>query len=266
MGRATDSILFRCRARFLIERKGDIARNPFVGQQRKKRVMATGKRGNGSDRWDRKEGAPAAKQAPADADNWNAEIDTSALTDSEATKAFYPPKGNTGPRSGIFWNDAESGKSPRASWMVALLSGFAGTLVSGLFMAAAFSLEEQTPVLRPPGGQLVGDDRSAGVTATTCLLFFGTVYLTGEILYRRLGEKSELIRVKELRRQHLPLIGLLAGAAVSYWPFMQIVQKTARPLDWLLLSVGLLFLVGSITGLIQAFQSRVPYSWLRSRH
>jgi hypothetical protein len=150
--------------------------------------------------------------------------------------------------------------------MVALLSGLAGTLVSGLFMAAAFSLEEPKAALPPGGGQLVRDDRSAGVTATTCLLFFGTVYLTGEILYRRLGEKSELIRVKELRRQHLPLVGLLAGAAVSYWPFMQVVHGKAKPLDWLLLSVGVLFLVGSIPGLIQAFQSRVPYSWLRSRH
>jgi hypothetical protein len=227
--------------------------------------MALGKPSNRSDRWDGKEDAPDAKQAPAESDNWTAEIDTSALTDSEATKAFYPPQENTGPGSGTFWNDAVNGKSHRVSWIVALLSGLAGTLVSGLFMAAAMSLEEPTPVLRPPGGRLVRDDRSAGVTATTCLLFFGTVYLTGEILYRRLGEKSELIRVKELRRQHLPLIGFLAGAAVSYWPFMQVVHGTAKPLDWLLLSVGLLFLVGSIPGLFLALRSRVPYRWLLSR-
>jgi hypothetical protein len=73
------------------------------------------------------------------------------------------------------------------------------------------------------------------------------------------------MRVKELRTQHLPLVGFLAGACVTYWPFMHVVHRTAKPLDWLLLSAGLLFLVGSIPGLILAFQSRVPYSWLRSR-
>jgi hypothetical protein len=230
------------------------------------RVMALGNPGNRSDRWDAKKEESAAKRAPADSANWTAEIDTSALTDSEATKPFYPIREPSSSATGRVWNEAVSGRTPRSSWTAALYSGFAGALVSGLFMATAISLEEPRAVVPPPGAPSVLDNRSASVIATTCLLFFGTVYLTGELLYRRLGEKSEQMRLRELRRQHLPLVGFLAGACVAYWPFTYVVHGTAKPLDWLILSVGLLFLVGSIPGLIVAFRSKVSYSWLRSRH
>ena len=100
----------------------------------------------------------------------------------------------------------------------------------------------------------------------TCTVFFGSIYLTGQLLYRLLGQKSEMERVQELSRQHMPLLWLLAGIFVAGQPGLKVYHRTAIPRDWLLLTAGMLILAYSVRGIIIVLRSRVPYTRLLSRH
>ena len=107
------------------------------------------------------------------------------------------------------------------------------------------------------------DDSYLGLT--TCFIFFGTIFVTAEFLYGRLGQRAEQQRVKLLKEQYLPLPALLAGVEVAYPRFLNLARGTISPIDLLLLFVGLLFLAYAIPGVILALRSRVPYGQVMSR-
>ena len=54
------------------------------------------------------------------------------------------------------------------------------------------------------------------ISCVTCAVFFGSIYLTGQLLYRMLGQKSEMERVQELSRQHMPA-ALASRGSLRRW-------------------------------------------------
>ena len=143
-----------------------------------------------------------AKQVLGDHGNWVVEIDTSTVTGADISTSFYPETSIV--RAG-FWMGHP--------WIVAVFSSLSGFLAAGIFMATALSLEGRDPARQLPARR--GDDNP--IVATSLLIFFGTIYFTGEFLYGKLGNKAEHRRVQELRKQHLPLIGL-TGRCLRFLP------------------------------------------------
>jgi hypothetical protein len=191
-------------------------------------------------------------------------IDTTSVAGADTHTPYYPgtgiPRPSAQPRR--FWNAGHGGETPASTWIVILLSGLSGFLIAGTFSVVSIALAERDP----PGHRGPAFDGNGELIAgVACALFFGTIYFTGQFLYRRLGQKAELERVRELRKQHMPLLWLVAGVCVAGRPGMNAYDGTAMPRDWLLLTVGLLILAYSIRGIIIALRSRVPYNWLLSR-
>jgi hypothetical protein len=208
-----------------------------------------------------------AKTGLAESGNWVDRIDTATVTDPDAGSTYYPGTSivRSRPAMGRDWTSAAGGRTPRISWIVALLSGLSGFAAAGIFMLSAISLAERG-FARPLPPRASGmDSDEASITGTTCLILFGTIYLTGDFLYGRLGNKAEQQRVREVRRQHLPLIALLGGVSVACRPILNVVRRAEKPLDWLLLSVGLLILAYAIPGIVNAIRSRVPYTQVMYR-
>ncbi len=75
--------------------------------------------------------ASAAMHAPGNPADWVAEIDTTSVTDADASRIVLP--------------DASMVRTPFVSFFVALLSGLAGVLAAGTFMAITVSLAERDP-------------------------------------------------------------------------------------------------------------------------
>ena len=195
--------------------------------------------------------ASAATHAPENPADWVAEIDTTSVTDADASR--------------IVWPDAPIVRTPAISFFVALLSGLAGVLAAGTFMAISVSLAERDPARQLPTRPAVLDDSYGRDGFATVLIFFGTMYFAGDFLYSMLGHQAERQQVRLLRRNHLPLVGLIAGAYVAFSPSLNVARGTAMPRDWLLLSVGLLILAYAIHGIILAIWNQVPYTWLLHR-
>jgi hypothetical protein len=146
---------------------------------------------------------------------------------------------------------------------VILLSGLSPFLIAGTFMVGAIALAERDPTgHRDPAF----DGNKDVIVGFTLAVFFEAIYFTGQLLYRMLGAKAELERVREMRRQHMPLLWLVAGIFVAGQPGMNAYHSMAMPRDWLLLTVGLLILAYSFRGIIIAVRSRVPYTWVLYRH
>jgi hypothetical protein len=195
--------------------------------------------------------ASAAMHASGNPADWVAEIDTTSVTDADASR--------------IVWPDAPMVRTPLSAFFVALLAGLAGVLAAGTFMAITVSLAERDPSRQLPTDPAVLDGNYGRDGFTTILIFFGTMYFAGDVLYGMLGHKAEQQQVRLLRRNHLPLVGLIAGACVAFSPSMNVARGTAMPRDWLLMSVGLVILAYSIHGIILAIRNRVPYTSLLYR-
>ena len=191
-------------------------------------------------------------------------IDTTSVASADGHTPYYPgtrlARPSAQPKQR--WNAGPGSKTPASTWLVILLSGLSGFLIAGTFMVGAIALAG-----RDPTGNLdpAFDGNKDVIVGFTCAVFFETIYFTGQLLYRMLGAKAELERVREVRRQHMPLLWLLAGICVTGQPGMNAYHGTAMPRDWLLLTVGLLILAYSLHGIIIAVRSRVPYTWVLYR-
>ena len=192
-------------------------------------------------------------------------IDTTSVASADGHTPYYPgtrlARPSAQPRRR--WNAGPGSKTPACTWFVILLSGLSGFLIAGTFMVGAIALAGRDPT----GHRASAFDGNMDVIGGfTCAVFFETIYFTGQLLYRMLGAKAELERVREVRRQHMPLLWLVAGIVVAGQPGMNAYHGMALPRDWLLLTVGLLILAYALHGIIIAVRSRVPYTWVLYRH
>jgi hypothetical protein len=160
------------------------------------------------------------------------------------------------------WYPSHGGRTRATTLIVILLSGLSGFLTAGTFLVVAMAIAAPDP---PARRRLTFEGNMEMIGWFTCVAFFGSIYLTGQLLYRMLGQKAELERVQELSRQHMPLLWFVAGLYVAGQPGMNVSHGKAIPRDWLLLTVGLLILAYSVRGILIAVRSRVPYTWLLSR-
>lgn len=160
------------------------------------------------------------------------------------------------------WYPKHGGRTRATTLIVILLSGLSGFLIAGTFLLVAMAIAEPDPIARR---RPAFEGNMEMIGWFTCTIFFGSIYFTGQLLYRMLGQKSELEQVQELSRQHMPLLWLIAGLYVAGQPGMNVYHGTAIPRDWLLLTVGLPILAYSVRGVFIAVRSRVPYAWLLSR-
>ena len=146
-----------------------------------------------------------------------------------------------------------------------MLSGLAGVLAAGTFTAITVSLAERDPARQVPTRPAPLDDSYGRDGFATILIFFGTMYFAGDFLYGMLGQKADQQQFRLLRRNHLPLVGLIAGACVAFSLSMNVARGRAMLRDWLLLSVGLVILAYAIHGIILALWNQVPYTSLLRR-
>jgi hypothetical protein len=138
--------------------------------------------------------------------------------------------------------------------LVTYAAGFAGVTV-----AVGFSmLISPPPRGRPPQNRELSREAVSAVL-DTFIVCFGVAYTVGRVLYSLLGLKSESQSVREVSGQHMPFMHWFAAVFLLGIHAPKVVSGTGRPLDWLMTTVGLLWLAISGRAVLRALPSIHPF-------
>jgi hypothetical protein len=130
---------------------------------------------------------------------------------------------------------------------------------AGMTVAIGFLLQiAPPPPGRPPQNQELSREAVSAILDTS-IVCFGVAYTVGRILYSLLGLKSESQLVREVSGQHMPFLHWFAAAVILGIHAPKVVSGTGRPLDWLLATVGLIWLVISGRHVLRALRSIRPF-------